>query len=928
MTETLSRNSVAITIDGLHLEVSPTTSILEAARKLDISLPTLCHKEGSRPDGNCRACVVEIEGERVLAPSCTRLARKGMVIHTKSERVDRSRNAVLELLAVESNLLDKDTIRASTDELSAWLAEYDIEPSVALAGAAQTPQPIDETHPGFSFDPNRCINCDRCVRACQEEQVNGVISIKGRGPESRVIFGLDSSVNESPCVGCGECVQACPTGALIEQKQEKAELATRSICPYCGVGCAITYKTRDSRIVGVEGRDGPANRGRLCVKGRFGYDYANHERRLTRPLVRREDAPKDLSILLGPGISNFDWSVLFREASWEEALQRTVDGFSRIKTQHGPSSLAGFGSAKGSNEEAYLFQKLIRTGFGTNNVDHCTRLCHASSVSALLECIGSGAVSNQVQDIQHADVALLIGCNPTVNHPVAATWMKNAVNTGTKLIVADPRNTEIGQFAELQLLMSPGSDIALINGMLHTVVTEGLTDPEFIDSRTAGFDGFIEHITDFSPEKMSPLCGIPAEQIRAAARLYASAGRAMIFWGMGVSQHTHGTDNVRGLIALAGLTGNFGKRGTGLHPLRGQNNVQGASDAGLIPMMFPNYQPVSDITSRGFFETLWDTKLDPEPGLTVVEIMRAIVKSEPTEGKIRGLYIMGENPAMSDPDLNHTRSALASLEHLVVQDIFMTETALLADVVLPSSAWPEKTGTVTNTDRTVQLGRQALPCPGDARPDLWIIQQIAAGLGLRWDYSVGSNGVQSVFDEMRSAMGDGFKGITWDRLESEGAVTYPCRSAKEAGQAVVFADRFPTNSGRLKLVPTAYRGPTVEISSEFPLRLITGRVLEHWHTGTMTRRSRTLDRLSPEPIIAVSEADAEIHEINDGQFVTLKSPQGTLAARVQISETVCQGTVFLPFAFNEAAANLLTSDQLDPRGKIPEFKHTPVSITK
>lgn len=928
MTETLSRNSVAITINGLHLEVSPTTSILEAARKLDISLPTLCHKEGSRPDGNCRACVVEIEGERALAPSCKRLAREGMVIHTKSERVDRSRNAVLELLAVESNLLDKDTIRASTDELSAWLAEYDIDPSDALAGTAQTPQPIDETHPGFSFDPNRCINCDRCVRACQEEQVNGVISIKGRGPESRVIFGLDSSVNESPCVGCGECVQACPTGALIEQKQEKAEQTTESICPYCGVGCAITYKTRDSRIVGVEGRDGPANRGRLCVKGRFGYDYANHERRLTRPLVRREDAPKDLSILLAPGISNFDWSVLFREASWEEALQRAVDGFSRIKTQHGPSSLAGFGSAKGSNEEAYLFQKLIRTGFGTNNVDHCTRLCHASSVSALLECIGSGAVSNQVQDIQHADVALLIGCNPTVNHPVAATWMKNAVNTGTKLIVADPRNTEIGQFAELQLLMSPGSDIALINGMLHTIVTEGLTDSEFIDSRTEGFDGFIEHITDFSPEKMSPLCGIQAAQIRAAARLYASAGRAMIFWGMGVSQHTHGTDNVRGLIALAGLTGNFGKRGTGLHPLRGQNNVQGASDAGLIPMMFPNYQPVSDISSRGFFETLWDTQLDPEPGLTVVEIMHAIVKSEPTEGKIRGLYIMGENPAMSDPDLNHTRSALASLEHLVVQDIFMTETALLADVVLPSSAWPEKTGTVTNTDRTVQLGRQALPCPGDARPDLWIIQQVAAGLGLRWDYSSGPNGVQSVFDEMRSAMGDGFKGITWDRLESEGAVTYPCRSAKEAGQAVVFADRFPTNSGRLKLVPTAYRGPTVEISAEFPLRLITGRVLEHWHTGTMTRRSRTLDRLSPEPIIAVSGADAEIHEINDGQFVTLKSPQGTLAARVQISETVCQGTVFLPFAFNEAAANLLTSDQLDPRGKIPEFKHTPVSITK
>ena len=928
MTETLSKNSVAITIDDLSLEVSPTTSILEAARNLGISLPTLCHKEGSRPDGNCRACVVEIKGERALAPSCNRLVSEGMVIYTKSERVDRSRNTVLELLAVESNLLGKDTINTSTDELSMWLDEYDIEPSAALTGAIQTLQPIDTTHPGFSFDPNRCINCDRCVRACQEEQVNGVISIKGRGSYSQVIFGLDSSVAESPCVGCGECVQACPTGALIETIHQSTNQSTNSICPYCGVGCALTYKTRDGKIVEIDGRNGPANKGRLCVKGRFGFDYANHEKRLTKPLVRKENAPKDLSILNRSDVSSFDYSGLFREATWEEALQIASDGFNQIKGQYGPSSLAGFGSAKGSNEEAYLFQKLIRTGFGTNNVDHCTRLCHASSVAALLECVGSGAVSNQVQDVQYADVALLIGCNPTVNHPVAATWMKNAVNRGTQLIVADPRNTEIGQFAELQLLIKPGSDIALINGMLHTVITENLFDQAFVDARTEGFEGFKSHIGDFSPEKMAPLCGIPAEQIREAARLYATADRAMIFWGMGVSQHTHGTDNVRGLIALAGLTGNFGTRGTGLHPLRGQNNVQGASDAGLIPMMYPNYQPVSDIASQNFFETLWGTQLDPEPGLTVVEIMHAILDPQTAHERIRGLYIMGENPAMSDPNLNHSRLALSSLEHLVVQDIFMTETALLADVVLPSSAWPEKTGTVTNTDRTVQLGHNAIPCPGEARPDLWIIQQIASGVGLKWDYSGGQHGVQSVFEEMTSAMGDDYRGITWDRLEKLGAVTYPCQSPRENGQEVVFIDQFPTDSGRLKLVPTAYRGPSEEISPDFPFRLITGRVLEHWHTGTMTRRSRTLDTLIPEPLIAVSGADAEILDISDGEFVTLESPQGQLMARVEISEMVCQGTVFLPFAFNEAAANLLTSDKLDPRGKIPEFKHTPVSLNK
>jgi len=928
MTETLSKNSVAIKINGLSVKVSPTTSILEAASELDISLPTLCYKKGSRPDGNCRACVVEIEGERALAPSCKRLVSDGMIIHTTSERVERTRNTVLELLAVESNLLDKETIKTSENELAEWLGKYDVEPSNALLNALQTVKAIDETHPGFLFDPNRCINCDRCVRACQEEQVNGVISIKGRGPYSQVIFGLDSSVTESQCVGCGECVQACPTGALIEKRHQLADQSTDSICSYCGVGCALTYKTRDKKIVEVKGRDGPANKGRLCVKGRFGFDYTSHKKRLTKPLIRKENAPKDISILNRSDVSNFDYSTLFREATWEEALKHACAGFNQIKEQHGPSSLAGFGSAKGSNEEAYLFQKLIRTGFGTNNVDHCTRLCHASSVAALLECVGSGAVSNQVQDIQYADVALLIGCNPTVNHPVAATWMKNAVQGGTQLIVADPRNTEIGQFAEQQLLITPGSDIALINGMLHTVITENLFDQAFVDARTEGFDGFKAHIADFSPEKMAPLCGIPAEQIRESARLYATADRAMIFWGMGVSQHTHGTDNVRGLIALAGLTGNVGKKGTGLHPLRGQNNVQGASDAGLIPMMYPNYQPVSDTASRNFFETLWDTHLDPQPGLTVVEIMHAILDPQTIHERIRGLYVMGENPAMSDPNLNHSRLALASLEHLVVQDIFMTETALFADVVLPSSAWPEKTGTVTNTDRTVQLGHNAIPCPGEARADLWIIQQIASGIGLNWDYSSGQHGVQSVFEEMTSAMGDDYRGITWDRLETQGAVTYPCRSAKENGQEVMFIGQFPTETGRLKLVPTAYRGPSVETSRDFPLRLITGRILEHWHTGTMTRRSRTLNTLSPEPIIVVSQTDAKLLDICDGEFATLKSPQGELVARVEINEMVSEGTVFLPFAFNEAAANLLTSDELDPSGKIPEFKHTPVSLNK
>ena len=590
--------------------------------------------------------------------------------------------------------------------------------------------------------------------------------------------------------------------------------------------------------------------------------------------------------------------------------------------------MAGFGSAKCSNEEAYLFQKLVRTGFGSNHVDHCTRLCHASSVAALLECIGSGAVSNQVQDVLHADVAFLIGCNPTVNHPVAATWMKNAINQGTTLIVADPRVTEISRYATDFLQIKPGSDIALINAMLYVILNQKLVDQEFIETRVDGFAEFKKHIQLFSPEMMAPICGVPSEEIVSAATRYATAERAMIFWGMGVSQHTHGTDNVRALIALAGITGQFGRPGTGLHPLRGQNNVQGASDAGLIPMMFPNYQPVTDPDAHDWFETFWGHSLCSQAGLTVVEIMSRVEHPDSEKERMRGLYVMGENPAMSDPDLTHARSALAHLEHLVVQDIFLTETALLADVVLPASAWPEKTGTVTNTDRMVQLGRIAVQPPRGAQADLWIIQQLATRFDLNWCYTGEYHGVGAVFEEMRTAMGAPFSGISWQRLQEEQSVVYPCASEGEAGQGVVFIDRFPTASGRMRLVPTEYKGPTVSVDPEYPMAMITGRVLEHWHTGSMTRRAPVLHQINPIPLISMHPQDAESMDIKNDDAVLIRSRQGELAAQVRIDEAIAVGSLFMPFAFYEAAANMLTSDALDPTGKIPEFKHTPVSIEK
>ncbi len=594
----------------------------------------------------------------------------------------------------------------------------------------------------------------------------------------------------STCVACGECVQACPTGALAPAHDAYVVATDRtveSVCPYCGVGCQLTYHVKDNAIVRVAGRDGPANHDRLCVKGRFGFDYVSHPQRLTKPLIRKPGFPKTGEFVVDPA----NPLAVFREASWDEALDLAGGALARIRDAHGPRALAGFGSAKCSNEEAYLFQKLVRTGFGSNNVDHCTRLCHASSVAALLEGIGSGAVSNPVMDVMQAEVVLLIGANPVVNHPVAATWIKNAVKRGTHLILADPRRSELARHAKHYLQFKADTDVALLNAMMFTIIEEGLVAQSFVNDRTSGFAELAKNVAGHSPEAMAPVCGIPADTIRAVARLFASSRASMILWGMGISQHSHGTDNARCLIALSMLTGQVGRPGTGLHPLRGQNNVQGASDVGLIPMMYPDYRRVDNADAQRTFEALWGMSLDPNAGLTVVEIMHAA-----KAGQIRGMYVMGENPAMSDPDVHHAREALASLEMLVVQDIFVTETCYLADVILPATAFPEKTGTFTNTDRTVQLGRQALAPPGDARQDLEIVVAMAKRLGLDWSYAH----PRDVFAEMRKAM-PSIAGITWERLEREHAVTYPCEHEGDPGERVVFTHEFPTATGRARLVP-------------------------------------------------------------------------------------------------------------------------------
>jgi len=901
-------STVSFELNGQTVDAFEGESILQAAKRAGVEIPHLCFKEGMRADGNCRVCVVEIEGERVLQPSCIRQPTEGMVVNTASERSVKSQKMVLELL--QSDVAE--TLYSVNSELDFWSKKLDVgKPRFAPRKQAKA----DLSHPAIAVNMDACIQCTRCVRACREVQVNDVIGMAFRGNHAEIVFDLGDDMGASSCVACGECVQACPTGALMPAQNvglEKIDKKVDSVCPYCGVGCLLTFNVKDNKILYVEGRDGPANKSRLCVKGRYGFDYLAHPERLTKPLIRKAGVPKGMNEHFDPA----DPSKMFREATWEEALELAAGGFNDIKSEHGPSGLAGFGSAKGSNEEAYLFQKLVRTGFGTNNVDHCTRLCHASSVMALLEGVGSGAVSNQVSDVAEAEVIVVIGANPAGNHPVAATFMKNAVKAGKTLIVMDPRGTDISRHADYMLQFKPDTDVAMLNAIMFTIIEENLVDKEFIETRTEDYALLKDNVQNYSPEKMESICGIPAETLRDVGRVFAQSKGSMIFWGMGVSQHIHGTDNARCLIALCMITGQIGRPGSGLHPLRGQNNVQGASDAGLIPMMFPDYARVDNAEAHARFSKFWDADLDDKPGLTVVEIMHAILA-----GSLHGMYIMGENPAMSDPNLNHARKALSSLKHLVVQDLFLTETAAFADVILPASGWAEKDGTVTNTDRRVQMGRQALDLPGDARHDLWILQQLANRLGLDWQYDHASD----VYEEMRQSMSS-ITGITWDRLQAAESVTYPCADAADPGQSVVFQTAFPTPSGKAKLVPATIIRADETTDNEYPYVLMTGRQLEHWHTGSMTRRSRVLDAVEPEAVITLNPEDLTALNIEAGGQVKVTSRRGEITATARIDAGLKTGEIFIPFCYHEAAANLLTNEALDPVGKIPEFKYCAVRV--
>ena len=888
---------ISLSLNGLQVSGKPGTTILKLAEQNGISIPTLCHDPHLNPAGACRVCLVENEANGALLASCVTPIAPGMVINTESPKAIEARRTVVELLLAshpEACLICDEGNRCELRKIATdmGIAEVRFSPMRHY-------YPIEDTNPFIERDLTKCILCGKCVRGCQELQEVGAIDYAYRGFDSIPATSLEVPLEQSPCIFCGLCVSLCPTGALSAKMRKDKGRETRhvrTICPYCGCGCGIYLDIRDQEVIGVSADgDSAVNNICLCVKGSFGYDFINHKDRLTKPLVRRN--------------GNLE------EASWDEALDLVASKLQQTGEKSGADSIACLSSAKVTNEENYLMQKFARAVVGTNNVDHCARLCHASTVAGLASSYGSGAMTNSIAEIEDADVILVTGSNTTENHPIIAIRVKRAVRKGAKLIIVDPRKIDLTKYATLWLRQSAGTDVAWINGMMHVIIEQGLWDEDYVKTRTENFEALRETVKRYTPDFVESITGIPKDDLIEAARIYASGQKATILFAMGITQHTTGTDNVKSIANLAMLCGNVGIESGGVNPLRGQNNVQGACDMGALPNVFPGYQSVSDQTLVSKFETAWGSKLPSNPGLTVVEMMKAA-----EEGKIRAMYIMGENPMISDPDLKHVEAALEKLDFLVVQDIFLTETAKLADVVLPGVSFAEKDGTFTNTERKVQRIRQAINPVGDARPDWQIICQLASRMGYEMNYRHASQIMEEIAELTPS-----YGGMYYDRLDN-GGLQWPCPDREHPGTRYLHKDRFTRGLGLFQAIE--YIPPAETPDEDYPYVLSTGRVYYHFHTGSMTRRCQGLDEIYPDALAEINPSDAKELGVEDGAKVKVTSRRGEVEVEAQVTERVPRGTIFMSFHFGEAAANVLTNPALDPVAKIPEYKVCAVRVEK